>query len=792
MTAEEIRKIALDSAGNYCKYLETYDKGTQIVDVFEVEYLQSKDLLIKLRLAAKLFDTDSIFFHLLTKNKKYDTSQVKIIEYDTDKNVLLIKISDEITADFQKVDKQNLKVISDLKFLVQRVKAWYELNGTALQLPSKLSNLKDKISGIKFLNEFEPSENQRQSLSSIFTNPFTYVWGAPGTGKTQFVLAYAVMHYINNGKKVAILAPTNNAIEQVLRGVIKMTDKAEIDRKKILRLGIPSRKFAEEFPEVCEEKGIQKKLDELDKQISIIERLIALGNKQNIVKKANKILLLFNDIDKLESNVLSSKSVLESSKKDEKRIEIDIKYIDEDIEKNMIKKQKLLKRNSSFSHRIIKAFASKNTKDELEVNSMELLIVEKRKEKDLSIFSLEQAVSKKAIDERKYQKDELTFLNFLSELMLMITEMPILNKISSTLDPSNWKEIKNEIRNAIEKETKELEIDNQLINDYSLPELQEKYNQCIASRSKLAISSTQERIVSANVIACTLDGYIGRYTETKLSVEHIFLDEAGYANIIKALTLFNQDIPITFLGDHMQLPPVCEINDLEIKEKTEFKNMFLWAQSAIYLDILFSQTRDNALSQYLSNASWISNSLVKTSLNLTFRFGSNLASILSHYVYSEEFTSGNTNGETKIFFIDAKKIEGPKSRISITEVEAIERFTTKLKDNNSNDFVILTPYKKQVRLLGDHLPQERNDLKILTVHGSQGREWDTVILSVVDTNDKWFVDTTNPLSKGLNLVNTAVSRARKQLVIVCDRQFWKNQSGQLITDLINDGEELTI
>jgi superfamily I DNA and/or RNA helicase len=52
---------------------------------------------------------------------------------------------------------------------------------------------------------------------------------------------------------------------------------------------------------------------------------------------------------------------------------------------------------------------------------------------------------------------------------------------------------------------------------------------------------------------------------------------------------------------------------------------------------------------------------------------------------------------------------------------------------NKMDFVILTPYKKQIRLLNNYLPQERNDLKILTVHGSQGREWETVILSVVDT-----------------------------------------------------------
>jgi len=86
-------------------------------------------------------------------------------------------------------------------------------------------------------------------------------------------------------------------------------------------------------------------------------------------------------------------------------------------------------------------------------------------------------------------------------------------------------------------------------------------------------------------------------------------------------------------------------------------------------------------------------------------------------------------------------------------------------------------------MLNKHLPQERNEFKILTVHGSQGREWDTVILSVVDTNDKWFVDSRKSISKGLNLINTAVSRAKKNLIIVCDVDYWSNQYGQLITEL---------
>lgn len=119
---------------------------------------------------------------------------------------------------------------------MQRVKTWYELNGSEIELPSKKSKLSEKIDKIKYFSEkeFQPSLNQKESLKNIIQQPFSYVWGAPVTGKTQFVLSYAVLQYINNDFKIAILAPTNNSIEQVLHGVIKMTDKAGIDRKQII------------------------------------------------------------------------------------------------------------------------------------------------------------------------------------------------------------------------------------------------------------------------------------------------------------------------------------------------------------------------------------------------------------------------------------------------------------------------------------------------------------------------------------------------------------------------------
>lgn len=790
MTAEEIREIAIDSSKAYYEYLDQNDKGIQEVDVFELEHLQGKDTIIKLRLSAKLFDTEAIFFKNLRNNKKYDTTNIKVIEYDNDKNILLIKPADNVKVDFLDLRNTDIKVVSDLKFLVERVKAWYELNGSKIALPTKISKYSKSFQSIEFFKDknFQPSDNQKQSLENIFTNPFSYVWGAPGTGKTQFVLSYAVLHYIKKGDKVAILAPTNNAIEQVLRGVIKMTDKAGVDRKQIIRLGTPSKKFAEAFPEVCEEKGIQKKLTEIDKQIDILERMLNFQNQKKAIDEVNNVMPEFDKLTEFSNKIKSEQKLVSEINGQHKKKEIEVKLFDENLYKQNQQLNKRIAKTNAISHKIVKVFSSKPTNTEKEIAALEAKVLNSKKELEYSKYELSEISNKRTAQENSLKQIQELAFDKIKNLINQTKNFSETNEIISTLSTDNISKIKEEVNLIITQRIEKLEVDQHLFSEYKsngLLDIKTELNNYLALRAKLAASSTEERLKSVNVVACTLDGYIGRYTDAKLNVEHIFLDEAGYANIIKALTLFNHTTPISFLGDHKQLPPVCEINDSDIERDNKFHNMFLWAQSAIFLDTLFLNSKDICRNQYLQNTDFNPTDIKRTSLNSTYRFGNNLAKILAKYVYANDFNSNNPEGETKILSVDARKTEGLKSRISMNEVSEISKIVANLKRNGDDDFVILTPYKKQIRLLNNHLPQERNDLKILTVHGSQGREWDTVILSVVDTSDKWFVDTTIPISKGLNLVNTAVSRAKRNLVIVCDKNYWAGQEGQLITELIN-------
>jgi len=696
MTTQEIRDIAIESSNTYYKYLEENERGIQEIDVFELEYLNGPQMIIKLRLAGKLLELDAILFKNSRVDKKYDTSAVKVLEYDYDKNILLIKPGENARIAFEHLKPFDLKVIVDLKFLVLRVKWWFEANGGKVKLPTRTSILSDSFQEISYFEnpQFQPSENQKEAIATLFTHPFTYIWGAPGTGKTQFVLSYTILHYINNNRKVAILAPTNNAIEQVMKGVLTMTDKAGVDRRKLIRIGTPTKNFAEQYPEVCEDRGINKQITDIQKQIEILERVKNYKDLSDWIAAGKRLIPQLNDLVELSN------------------------------------------------------------------------------------------LPRKDLDIRK--KIYLQAEQIIQSIRRDFSDYPEWNYYVENLTITNCKSVQKEMDRFIHEQEIKHKTDETLFNEYEKSDLNTidaHLDVLLEKKMELESFTTEKRLEEVNVVAYTLDGYIGAYTDHQLIVDHFFLDEAGYANIIKTLPLMVRDTPVTLFGDHMQLPPVCEVNDFEMSKDQKYQHLFLWAQSSIFLDALFEKPKEYCIGQFLKNEPLRPSKMVQRSLNTTYRFGENLARILAKHVYTPAFHSVNIHGETQIVFVHAPKMEPMKSRCSINEVFEIKKVVDTLKREFLSDFIILTPYKNQVKMLNKHLPQERNDHKILTVHGSQGREWETVILSVVDTNDRWFVDSQKTISKGLNLINTAVSRAKKKLIIVCDVAYWSRQKGQLITDL---------
>ncbi|KAL2092970.1 hypothetical protein ACEWY4_010282 [Coilia grayii] len=88
----------------------------------------------------------------------------------------------------------------------------------------------------------------------------------------------------------------------------------------------------------------------------------------------------------------------------------------------------------------------------------------------------------------------------------------------------------------------------------------------------------------------------------------------------------------------------------------------------------------------------------------------------------------------------------------------------------AKDIAVIAPYNLQVDLLRQRLSQKHPELEIKSVDGFQGREKEAVVLSLVRSNRKGEVGF---LAEDRR-INVAVTRARRQLTVVCDSQTVRN------------------
>lgn len=785
MNIPELKKLCISSAEVYLNWLVENDKGIDIIDVHSITSTNNQ---IKLKLSSNIYDRDLIIIRYLPTGKDYE-NLLQVIKYDYEKRILIVKKGKNFPFELTEQNKDNIKIVSSLRFLVENVINWYKKNGDSLQLPTTKSEISDKISEFEF--ESDTSEEQKNAIRMIFDKPFSYVWGAPGTGKTRKILTQAMTNYLKADKKIIILAPTNNAIEQVLEAVIPIALEKGIELDRFFRIGNPSAKFSKAYPEICEVAGIEKKISKVNSRIELIENYNKILDSQNqllAAKKSNilsvylKDIVKYNDAIKQRSENLT---LIEDMQEKIKSYESQIRLMEEKLVNLYIDKDRL-------KTKVLKIMRIDKLDYQRSIDSLNELIHSLKRSKEESIYK------------RDFKLSERENLNkIINKLIDSLTKnhAKLINIYVFLFDDEDSlrKELGNipTFKDVIDRELKELEskLEIELLHysEYSSDELQnqELIQSLYSEKEKLESLSFEERLKNVQVVACTLDNYIMKFSNYPFNTSHIFVDEAGYANAIKTLTIFRNNIPITLLGDHKQLPPVCELNDYEIMRNVKYKEVFLWHYTSTCIDSLFVEEFDINYNNFKSNIQFTTSKMDYVALSITFRFGDKLAKILGKFIYNFEFRSGANENNTEIYFINAAKRNSElKTRRSKNEVDAIKSLVKKL-DSKNMDYAILTPYRKgQLKLLNNEIPKLRNEQKILTVHGSQGKEWDSVILSVVDTSDMFFTDTSQQNSKGRNLINTAVSRAKKNLFIIADSSYWSSQKNQLISELIKIGKEI--
>jgi hypothetical protein len=704
MDPSEIRSVCIESCKTAYKCLEAQQlegKDVSRAPTKVVKY-EIKTGYIVLWLGSKLFSLDGIGFSV--NGKAFYEPDAVFDLYDEEGLCITLYPSEKIMDLLLKDKKLELAVVTDLKFLTSLTGTYYELFGDSLGYPAASPSFNENE--YAFPVGIKPSDEQKKAVHTVLNSKLSYVWGAPGTGKTQFVLATAILANIRSGKKVLISAPTNNSVEQVLRGVLKIIQREDpngklVDIKKdIVRVGIPSVEFAKDYPEVCTQRGVNTRILARQKNVETISKV--LFEMRCEILKAH-----FDEIDTLFNEEYDGASYF--------------------------KKKKVMSQ-------IMECF--REVENIVSLNAELAPIV-----KGVDEYNLRSLYPK--IAERLFERPRP------GAFYEQYTNMP----------PAEVEEKIASIRSEIEGLQKAI---------------------------------TKARYDKAKIIACTpykLMMFAGppgaerigsRYP---LDVDHIFIDEVGYCNVVNTLPLFTFGKPVTMLGDHMQLPPVCEIEreKLEngIKDQNEMRYTFLWDMSALHAEGMFLRSIKDVSDDYVNDSDPVYRETKRADLTESHRFGDNLARILDEHIYRNGI-KGISPDHIKIECVDAVCYD-KRGRENAAEADKIETYLNNNPD--LKDFVILTPYRNQVALLNKRFPKIKEN--ILTIHKSQGREWDTVILSVADNRVQnkdvpLRFTSTKDGSSGKKVMNTAVSRAKKNLVVVCDREFWSEQKGEMIGRIVKE------
>ncbi|WP_299546603.1 AAA domain-containing protein [uncultured Helicobacter sp.] len=529
-------------AKNYLQYLTQTDKGHEII---KIENITMDIFGLQLKLDSKLKSLEALV--LRTSCGEYlldnETSEINIAAYDERAKILYLNVESNLRHLLFE-NRNSIALLSDLRFLVQNVINFYT-GEPHLALPTKTPSFLPDITSLRQLKT-QPSTEQLDALYGIFSKPFCYIWGPAGSGKTKVVLLHSLAFYLKKGLKVAILAPTNNALEQCLKTLLTSLNAIQINTDGILRLGTPTQSFLESFPKNCEQ---------------------TFGETQNHFQKIN--------------------------------------------------------------------------------------------------------------------------------------------------------------------------------------------------------------LQKAQIVAMTLDAFLHRADLQTIDFKHFFVDEAGFAPLIKVLPLCAFNKPITLLGDHKQLQP---INVLNSKDQQWSLSKF-WSFSALFLESFFA-LKDTLNAKNPNDTPQISHCFMLTQ---TYRYGDNLAKLLDSYIYKNHLQGrGKYTHLYCLNLANFKKIDSKMERTNPLEASFCCNLAKDFIAKNL-DFAILTPFVNQRRLILETMPSLRHKECVLTIHTAQGQEFDYVIFSPVILHYH-LNDSTN--QSALFALNVAISRAKKGIIIVCDKSYWLKFKGQFLSDLI--------
>lgn len=558
---------------------------------------------------------------------------------------------------------------------------------------------------------FYSNLSQMKAVKEAFTSQMSVVQGPPGTGKTQTILNI-VANLVARKKNVLIVSNNNSAVENVKEKLDKeglgfiVAELGKLDnRNDFISKGQP------DYPDMDGWKD-----DRPDITLKAIDtvsmELQAVFGKQNQLAKDRQELAAIeiesghffkeNDYDK---NRLSEMGSMTSGQLVNLWVRLDIKNEEAaESESSLWKRIKRGFQNLLISYRLKKLFGKQlaGKSDDDILMDIKAMFYTVRKE------------------ELQSEIDEITdYLNDKHADELLQKQAAL-----------SMKALKAALYLNYEGGTKER---TKFVKDDLL-----KKSDAVATEYPVVLSTTFSATSS-------LPGHV---------FDYLIMDEASQVPVESATIALSCARNAVIVGDLKQLPNIITGDD---KEKIERLNV------ACQIDDRYNCLKNSFLSSIVK----VMPNVPQTLLKEHYRCAPMIINFCNQKFYGGELVIMTKEGDGPLPMKVIRTVRGNHSR-SVSCNDKVDVFNQRevdefmhLKEQHPDipleETGIITPYKGQALRFREMVQDDR--LEADTIHKYQGREKDIIVMSTVADHYNEFVD-------NANLINVAVSRAKKEFVLI--------------------------